>query len=473
MNFKNNPALSKNGKFKGISTSRPKPKFSLSTTQIILLSFLITILLGSVLLSLPISSANGKPVSYIDALFTATTATCVTGLVTVTTATAWSVFGQVVILLLIQIGGLGVITIMSGFMLMLQKKMGIGDRLLIQDAFNLNTMSGLAKFIKSVLLGTFVIESIGALMYMSVFVSEFGARGVWISVFNSVSAFCNAGIDIIGENSLVNYATNPVINITTSFLIIFGGIGYIVWWDVLRVLKSRTIKKRKMLKHLTLQSKIAITSTLCLIIGGAIAVFACEYNNPQTIGDMSLANKIQASLFQSITTRTAGFATVPQENLTSAGSLVSLILMFVGGSPVGTAGGVKTVTVVVLLCSAIATIKNKNQATVFNRMLSTDSIRKAVAVVSMFTVVMLVSTVALAMSTDAPVISVIYESVSATATVGLSKNLTPSLSLCGRLIIIATMYFGRVGPISLAVALGSKSASQNLISDPIEEINVG
>ena len=216
-----------------------KKKITLSTTQIILLSFLVTILVGSGLLALPISSASGEAVPYLDALFTATTSTCVTGLVTLPTVSTWSVFGQVVILLLIQIGGLGIITIMSGLMLLLNRKMGIGDRLLIQDAFNLNTMSGLAKFVKNVLFGTLIIEGIGAILYMFVFVPEFGAKGIWISAFNSVSAFCNAGIDIIAENSLCNYATNPLINIVTFALIILGGLGYIVWWDVLRVIKSR------------------------------------------------------------------------------------------------------------------------------------------------------------------------------------------------------------------------------------------
>ena len=205
-----------------------KRKFTLSTTQAILLSFLVTILLGSALLALPISSADGEAVPYLDALFTATTSTCVTGLVPLTTVSTWSVFGQVVILLLIQVGGLGVITIMSGLMLLLNRKMGIGDRLLIQDALNLNTMSGLAKFVKNVLMGTLIIEGVGALLYMLVFVPEFGARGIWISVFNSISAFCNAGIDIIAENSLCSYATNPIINIVTSTLIILGGLGYIV-----------------------------------------------------------------------------------------------------------------------------------------------------------------------------------------------------------------------------------------------------
>lgn len=450
-----------------------KKKFALSTTQMILISFLITILLGSLLLVLPISSSSGKSVPYIDALFTATTSTCVTGLVTLPTFSTWSIFGQAVILLLIQIGGLGVITIMSGFMIMLHKKMGIGDRLLIQDAFNLNTMAGVTKFIKSVLLGTLVIEGLGAVLYSFVFIPDFGAKGVWIAVFNSISAFCNAGIDIIGDSSLYLYATNPLINIVTSFLIVLGGIGYIVWWDVIRVLKTRTARNKKIFRRLTLHSKIAIMATLCLIVGGAALIFFSEYSNPNTIGDMSLWNKIQVSLFQSVTTRTAGFATIPQEHLTGAATVVSIILMFVGGSPVGTAGGIKTVTLIVLLSSAFSTVRNKSQTTVFNRALSSDSIRKAIAVAMTFTLVTLTSIILLALATEASIIDVIYESVSATATVGLSRNFTASLNSMGKIIIIATMYFGRVGPISLAVALGSKNESQNVISVPTEEINIG
>lgn len=450
-----------------------KNKISLSTTQIILLSFLITILLGSLLLSLPISTVNKVSVPYIDALFTATTATCVTGLVTLPTATTWSIFGQAVILLLIQIGGLGVITIMSGFMLMLNKRMGIGDRLLIQDAFNLNTMSGLASFVKKILLGTFIIEGVGALLYMLVFVPEFGARGIWISVFNSVSAFCNAGIDIIGESSLCNYATNPIINSTTSFLIIIGGIGYIVWWDVQRVVKNKTQRNKRIFRHLTLHSKIAITTTLALILSGAFLIFVFEYNNPLTLKGLSLLDKIQVSFFQSITTRTAGFASVAQENLTNASAVSSLILMFIGGSPVGTAGGVKTVTVVVLLCSALSTIKNKSSATVFNRTISVNSIRKAVAVVMTFWVILLSSTILLLVASDASALDIIYETVSATATVGLTRNLTPTLNTLGKSIIIVTMYLGRIGPISLAVALGSRRENQNVVSEPTEEISIG
>ena len=448
-------------------------KFTLSTTQIILLSFFVTILLGSLLLALPISAKDGKAVPYLDALFTSTTATCVTGLVTLPTASTWSVFGQVVILLLIQIGGLGIITIMSGVMLLLNRSLGLDDRLLIQDAFNLNTMEGLAKFIKNVLLGTFILEGVGALLYMLVFVPRFGARGVFISVYNAVSAFCNAGIDIIGENSLCDYATHPLVNLVTSVLIILGGLGYIVWWDVLRLYQSRTAQRRRILRHLTLHSKIAISSTIILILGGGILFFLFEYHNPKTIGDLPLFDKIQVALFQSVTTRTAGFASVPQEHLTDASATVSLLLMMIGGSPVGTAGGMKTVTVAVLLCSAVATVRNKTNATLFGRSISAESIRKAVAVTVTFLAIWFTSTVLLMTFSDASALDVVYETVSATATVGLSRNLTGSLNAISKCIIIVTMYLGRVGPISLAVALGSSNQSQNVVEDPSEEISIG
>ena len=446
---------------------------SFSTTHIILFSFFIAILVGTVLLSLPISSANGKPTPILDALFTATTSTCVTGLVVVPTVAVWSVFGQAVILVLIQIGGLGVITIMSGIMMLFHKKMGIGERLLLQDAFNLNSLSGLVNFVKKVVAGTFIVEGIGALLYMIVFIPEFGARGIWISIFTSVSAFCNAGIDIIAENSLCNYALNPIINIVTCALIILGGLGYIVWWDVLRVVRSGAIKKGHFWCHLTLHSKIAIITSAILIFGGGLLILICEFNNPATIGEMSFLDKIQVSLFQSVTTRTAGFASVPQENLRDTTSIISMAMMLVGGSPVGTAGGLKTVTIAVLLCSAFATIRNKSEATLFGRRISSDSIRRAVAVVVTFGCIALVSTTLLAAATGANLLDVVYESVSAIATVGLSRGFTGSLGAWGKLIVIVTMYLGRVGPISLAVALGSQNESQNVISEPEEDISIG
>ena len=446
-----------------------KKKLSLSTTQIIMLSFLIVILVGSLLLALPISSANSEPVPYLDALFTATTSVCVTGLVTLPTVTTWSVFGQFVILLLIQIGGLGVITIMSAVMILLHRRMGIGDRLLLQDAFNLNSLSGIIRFVKRVLLGTFLVEGMGALLYMTVFVPEFGVKGIWISVFTAISAFCNAGIDIIAENSLCNYATNPIVNIVTSLLIIISGIGYIVWWDVMGLAG----KKRRGFRNLSLHRKIAITTTLILIFGGGILIFLFEHNNPLTIGNLSLFDKIQVSLFQSVTTRTAGFATVPQQDLTNASSMLCLLLMFIGGSPVGTAGGIKTVTFAVLVVSALATIQNKQEVSLFNRNISKQTVNKAVAVTMMSFAIVFTSTILLSAVTDADALDVVYETVSATATVGLTRDLTPYLNGAGKAIIIATMYLGRVGPISLALALNSNKKHQNIIKNPTEDISVG
>ncbi|MBE6758782.1 MAG: potassium transporter KtrB [Ruminococcaceae bacterium] len=450
-----------------------KRLLSLSTTHIILLSFLAAILTGAILLSLPISSADGKATPFLDALFTATTSTCVTGLVVTPTVTSWSVFGQIVILLLIQIGGLGVITIMSGLMILLHRKMGIADRLLLKDAFNLNSLSGLIRFVKRVVAGTFIIEGIGALLYMTVFIPEFGAKGIWISVFTSISAFCNAGIDIIAENSLCNYALNPMVNLATCGLVVLGGLGYIVWWDVLRVLKDRRRRKAKFFRSLTLHSKIAITATLTMLAAGAVLIFVFEYSNPQTMKDYTLLQKIQASVFQSVTVRTAGFATIPQENLTNASAIVCLLLMFIGGSPVGTAGGIKTVTFVIIFASAFSSIRNKEDTELFGRRITNQTVRKAVAVTSMSFIIMMVSTVLLAAVTDASAIDILYETVSATATVGLTRNLTASLNSIGKLIIIATMYLGRVGPISLAVAFNQKKENQNIVRNPVEEIIVG
>lgn len=450
-----------------------KHRLSISTTHIILLSFLAVILVGAVLLSLPISSADGKPTPFLDALFMSTTSTCVTGLVVTPTVTSWSVFGQIVILALIQIGGLGVITIMSIIMMLLHKKMGIGDRLLLQDAFNLNSLSGIVRFVKKVVIGTVIVEGLGALLYMTVFVPEFGAKGIWISVFTSISAFCNAGIDIIAENSLCNYTLNPIINLITCSLIILGGIGYIVWWDVLRVIRCRGKRRLRIFRDLTLHSKIAITATLLLIVLGAVLIFIFEYDNPLTIGNYSTAEKIQVSLFQSVTTRTAGFATIPQENLTGSSAIVCLLLMFIGGSPVGTAGGVKTVTFVILISSAFSSVFNKEDTDLFGRRLSKAAVSKAVAVTCMSFIIMFTSTVLLSAVTDAPALDIAYETASATGTVGLSRNLTASLDSLGKGIIIATMYLGRVGPISLAMAFNGKKSNQNTVRNPKEEISVG
>lgn len=439
-----------------------------------MLSFLLVILAGGLLLSLPVSTQSGEAVSFTDALFTATTATCVTGLVTLPTVSTWSIFGQAVILLLIQIGGLGLITVISGFMISMHKRFGISGKMLVQDSFNLNTLSGLSDFVRRAIKGTLIVECVGALAYMTVFVPEFGARGIWISVFNSVSAFCNAGIDIIAEDSLCGYVTNPVINLVTCLLIILGGLGYVVWWDVIRV--STAVKKKgiKALRELTLHSKIALSFTALLIGAGAVGIFIFEYSNPLTVKDCSIYEKIQFAFFQSVTTRTAGFATVPQENLTNASAVLSLLLMFIGGSPVGTAGGVKTVTVAVLIAAAASAIKGREQVNIFSRSINPASVRKAMGVTAMSFTILFASTVLLsAVTPDAHFADVIYETVSATATVGLTRGFTSSLDLWGKLIIIVTMYLGRVGPISLALAFRFRKINRNAVKNPTEEISVG
>ena len=439
----------------------------------IMLSFLIGVFIGSILLSLPISSADGKPVPYPDALFTATTSICVTGLVTLPVFSTWSVFGQIIILIMIQIGGLGIVTIMSGILISLNRRFGLKDRLLMQDAFNLNSMSGMVRFIKAVLKGTFIVEGLGALLYMTVFIPQYGWKGIWFSIFNAISAFCNAGIDVISENSLCPYALNPMVNFTTSLMVILGGIGYVVWWDVIRVSKCFPEKKFKCFSALSLHSKIALTATAVLLAVGTLGFFIFEYDNPLTIKNLSLFDKLQISFFQSMTTRTAGFASVPQDALTNTSAVFSLFLMFIGGSPVGTAGGVKTVTMAVLMYSALAAIRNKQELSLFRRRISKQAISKAVAVVTVSFMIMFISTILLSAVTDADIMDIAYETVSATATVGLTRNLTPSLNIWGKLIIIITMYLGRVGPISLLIAFNTKKNKNNIIKDPVEEISIG
>ena len=438
-----------------------------------MMSFALVILVGTLLLTLPISSADGTWVPFEDALFTATTATCVTGLVVVPTATAWSTFGHVVILLLIQIGGLGLITVLAGFVLLLNRRMGLSDRILLQDAFNLSNLAGLTAFVKKVIIGTLTVEGVGALLYMTVFVPQFGVKGIWISVFNSVSAFCNAGIDIIGENSLCDYATHPVINLVTAGLIIVSGIGFIVWWDVIRVARLSKKYGIRAVKHFTLHSKIALSATAILLVAGTVLIFLLERNNPDTMGSFTLPQKIMASFFQSVTTRTAGFAALPQEKLTDPASIVCLLLMFVGGSPVGTAGGIKTVTVAVLIATVISSVKNRDEVVLFGRNVSKESCMKAVAVTSVSFGIMLVSSLLLSVFSDGSLMDVLYETVSATATVGLSRNFTSTFGLASKLIITANMYLGRIGPISLAIAFRFKHKNTNIIKNPTEDVSIG
>lgn len=425
----------------------------------IVIGFLAGILIGAFLLALPISSRTHTVTPFADSLFTATTSICVTGLTTVNTMEHWSLFGQIVILILIQFGGLGVVTFTTTIFLILGRRITLSERLVIQDAYNLDTLKGLVKLTIRIMKGTFLVEGIGALLYCIRLIPQYGASGIWKSVFLSVSAFCNAGMDIMTLDSLTSYRGDVLMNMTTMLLIIIGGIGFPVWWNTVEVIKAigrKEIKPGRFWMRVTLHSKLVITTTLVLILGGAILIFALEYRNPATIGELPMKEKVLAALFQSVTTRTAGFFTIPQDELTPAGAFLSLILMFIGGSPSGTAGGVKTVTVVMLLLSALSIAKGRNDVEVFDRRISEKYVRKGLAVVLFSLSALFLSAMALSIAEQADFLDTLYECTSAIATVGLSRNMTPGLSTAGKYIIMITMYLGRVGPITMALAFNAK-----------------
>lgn len=425
----------------------------LTTTQIITLSFLLVILIGSLLLATPLTSADGTATPFLDALFTATSCVCVTGLVTVTTASHWNLFGHLIILLLIQIGGLGVIAITTIFTMLLGKKLSLSIRMLLGDAFNLETMKGLVRFLRRVVLGTFVVEGIGAICYLPVFVSGYGLKGIWYAIFHAVSAFCNAGIDLIGPDSFLPYVHHFWINVVTMALIIVSGLGFIVWFDVLDVVKKKLKEKnrRRIWEQLTLHSKIVIVMTSFLLFTGAVLYFAFEYRNPATMGDFSFGQKILASCFQSVTTRTAGFVTIPQKGLTTPSIIVTLFLMFTGGSPVGTAGGVKTTTLAIILLAVIATIRGREDIICFNRRISPKTARKALSVVLISFFASIVAIITLMLFETGTAADQIFEVYSALGTVGISRDYTSVIGAAGKIILCLCMYLGRIGPISMVL----------------------
>lgn len=454
-----------------------KRRTELTTTQIIAFGFLTGILIGTFLLMLPSASAKGTWTPIEDAAFTATTSICVTGLVTVNTMQHWSFFGQVVILLLIQLGGLGVVTFTTVVLLALRKRISLKERLLIQDAYNLDTLSGLVRLTVQILKGTFLVEGIGACLYCIQFVPEFGLPyGIWASIFNAVSAMCNAGMDIVSEDSLMPYQTNLLVNATTMMLIILGGLGFPVWWDVLRVLREKRKKRytfRIMLSKLGLHSKVVLSMTLLLLLGGWLAVFVLEYANPDTLGPMNLWQKAMAALFQSVTVRTAGFLTVPQEALKNTTAFLCILLMFVGGSPSGTAGGVKTTTVAMMALAVISIIKGKEDTEAFHRKISENLVKKGMAVVLISLVVLVASVCCLSLVVSVDFMDIFYECVSALATVGLSRGLTSNLGSAGKLILIVTMYIGRIGPITMALFFNRSRKRGQYRSLPEGSILVG
>lgn len=451
---------------------RKSKKSKLGKTQIIAGAFLLTILIGAFLLMLPLSSRDGSVTGFIDALFMSTTSVCVTGLVTVNVAMHWSLFGKFVILTLIQLGGIGVVTVILLLLVLMGRRITMKERMLIQETYNLDTMSGLVKLIVRIAKGIFIVEGIGAFFYAFVFVPEFGLlKGILFSIFHSVSAFCNAGIDLIGSESLVPYVTNPLINFTTMALIVVAGIGFPVWWDILRVLRLRKPHKWR---RLELHSKLAISCSLILIFGGAILYFLLEFHNPATFGNLSVPEKMMAALFQSVTTRTAGFCTVLQQNLTDASSLITLILMFIGGAPAGTAGGIKVTTMALLVLCVVATVKGRSDIEIFGRRINRSSVNTGIAVIMIALAVVFTDVLLLLVIEGKDILDTVFEVVTAIGTVGLTRGITSELSWLGKLFIIITMYIGRIGPITMVLAFGVHTDRTMELRDlPEERILIG
>lgn len=449
----------------------------LNTMQIVALGFFGVIFLGGVLLWLPV--CNQKPIEFIDALFTSVTSVCVTGLVTIVPAEQFTLAGQIVMLLLIQIGGLGVIACTVSFFLILGKRIPMKGRILIQEAYGLDTLSGLVKFIIRIVRGTFIVEGIGAVLFSIKFIPEFGViKGIWYSIFHSISGFCNAGIDIIGDDSFMRYVDSPLVSLTTMFLIVMGGLGFPIWHDIYITAKKGVGEKgarRRIFTRLGLQSKIVLTMTVFLILFGTLGYFLLEFNNPATMKDLSIPEKVLASAFQSVTTRTAGFASVSQAGLTESSRLLGCILMFVGGSPAGTAGGIKTTTAAMLILTVICVLRGRKDTESFGRRVDTDSVRSALTITVITFTCWLAGVTAMSIfDPNAEFLNLMYEASSAIGTVGLSANLTASLSRASHVVLMLLMYIGRIGPLTMALVFAGRTNKSDKFRElPEKKIMLG
>lgn len=449
-----------------------------NTMRILTVGFFGVILAGAFLLWLPI--CNQEPIAFMDALFTSTSAVCVTGLVTIVPAAQFTVVGKVVLLILIQIGGLGVIGCATAFFLLLKKRITLRERVVMQESYSMDGLGGVVGMVRKVILGTFVVEGVGVLLYAFQFVPEYGLlRGAAYAVFHAVSAFCNAGIDILGADSLAGYAGNPLVNFTTMMLVVLSGIGFVVWYDVIgnvRRIYKKEVPKKWWFTRLKLHSKLAIVTTLVLLLVGALAVFLMEYSNPDTLGGMPLGDKVMASMFQSVTTRTAGFYTISQGALHEETKLVSSILMFIGGSPGGTAGGVKTTTIAMLVLWCITLIRGGKDAECFGRKITVSNFRTGFAVVTLAFLILIGGTLAILMieKDSVAMTDVLFETSSAIGTVGLTADLTPQLKRASQVIIMFLMYVGRIGPMTLALSFAGKQNPKDKLRElPQERIMVG
>lgn len=422
--------------------------------RLIVVSFAVIILIGTFLLSIPISSNSGNPTPFIDSLFTATSATCVTGLIVYDTFTHWNILGQIIIITLIQIGGLGVITFTTGFSLLIHRKLGLHDLQLAAENTSGDTMD-ITHLIRIILYFTFLCESLGALLMMIRFVPQFGNKGIWIAVFTAISAYCNAGFDILGflmkNGSLIPYAGDPLICLTIGGLIVIGGLGFVVIRDIyLSKIIPRYHKKKT--SHLNFHSNIVLGTTLVLIVLGTILFLICEYNN--TLQGMNFGTKLNVSFFQSISARTAGFATVDIASEHDFTKIITVIFMFIGASPAGTGGGIKTTTFVVLLATVLSVMRGCEDTTLAKRQIDKFTVYRALAILTGGVLVVFVTTgIILTANPHINGINALFEAVSGFGTVGLSAGVTQTLNWVSKIAITFTMFVGRVGPVSLGLAL--------------------
>ncbi len=438
-------------------------KMRLTSFQIIILGFAGVILAGAFLLMLPISTKDRVVTPFNESLFTSTSAVCVTGLVVHDTATYWSIFGQIIILILIQIGGLGVITIAVSFALLSGRKITLMQRSTMQKSIAAPKVGGIVRLTGFVLKATFLFETLGAVAMMPTFIIDFGAKGIWMAIFHSVSAFCNAGFDIMGAesgefSSLTSYVANPIINITLMLLIVIGGIGFLTWEDI--------YTNKLHFKRYRMQSKVILLTTFILILLPAILFFFVDF------ADMPMKERVFSSLFQSVTPRTAGFNTVDLNNMTGVGRGIIIVLMLIGGSPGSTAGGMKTTTFALLIANAIAIFRRKEDAQMFGRRVDNSIVKNAVTILMMYALLFFGGAVTISLAEGLPLNACMFETASAVGTVGLTMGITPNLGVLSQIVLMILMFLGRVGGLTLIYAALSGRKS-NLSRLPQEEITVG
>ena len=435
---------------------------TLTSFQVIILGFACAILLGALLLMLPISSQERHMTSFLDSLFTSTSAVCVTGLVLHDTATYWSAFGQAVILILIQIGGMGVVTVAVSFAMISGRKISLMQRSTMQEAIAAPKVGGIVRLTGFIIQMTLVFELIGAVLMGPVFCRDFGIRGIWMALFHSISAFCNAGFDLMGVrgefSSLTTYADNPAITLTIMALIIIGGIGFLTWDDI--HINKWHIRRYRM------QSKVILTTTAVLLVIPAVVFFSFEFQT------LPLGERILKSLFQAVTPRTAGFNTADLTVMSESAQFIIIVLMLIGGSPGSTAGGMKTTTIAVMIGNALAVFRRKEDAHFFGRRIEEDAVRTAATVFSMYVMLPVIGALVISMAEHQPMLICLFETASAIGTVGLSLGLTQSLGVLSQLILIVLMFFGRVGGLTLIFAALS-GVRKNVSRLPQEKITVG